>query len=145
MTCLKTLSWLVVVGLQLRFTSPGSLSHVQHTQSLCRTSSFQYVCIFLAENSFFSSRREASLVSCMVFCEGIYGTPSSHRTWFEQPCTFPRCLTLFGPLQVCRMLMGSCTILLYMNVLHLISLPVVLSHLIRHLWDLCQLCGHSLC
>lgn len=54
-------------------------------------------------------------LSCMVFCEGTHGTPSPHRTWFEQPCTFPRCLTLFCPLQGCRMLVGFCIILLYMN------------------------------
>ena len=71
MTCLRTHSRLVAMGLQLRFTSPGSLSHVEHMQSLCCTNSFQDL-NFLAENSFFSSRREASLDKvgciCLAWC-----------------------------------------------------------------------------
>lgn len=67
MTCLRAHSWLVVVGLRLRCTSPGSLSQEQRTVFV-QHQEFSVCLGFLAENSFFSSRREASLDKVRCIC-----------------------------------------------------------------------------
>lgn len=89
----------------------------------------------------FICRTEAKLSQVKQGVPACCGAPwgsakplrSPDRTWFEQPYTFPRCLTLFCPFPGQRMLRDS-AVLFYMDLLHFMNLTVILSHLVKPLW-----------